>query len=152
MAALTGPRSTTQYGGSPFGVLPETMVFSVASAVTIYAGALVTIDSSGNANPSSATLTGKIAGRAETGNGGLSAFTSTTTGTGGPGTTTSGTVTCRQGVFLWDINGTLTKSSYAAAVYAYDDHTVTTTSEDTIAGSFLALDSMTGSQAMVLSA
>ena len=52
MAALTGFRPTEVYGGAPDGVLPTRYYVPVAANVTIYGGALVVIDSSGNAGVS----------------------------------------------------------------------------------------------------
>ena len=143
MAALTAFRSTKQYGLPPGGTVPETLQFDVAADVTIFQGALVTIDSNGNANPSAASLAGTCAGRCDPGQGGVSATT------GGAAVSDSVSVTVRQGVFLWDINGTLTKAAFGSNVYCYDDHTVTAVEEATVAGVFLGLDSITGSQAMV---
>jgi hypothetical protein len=146
MAGLTGPRDTKQYGGSPFGVLPETLQFTVTNGSTLYEGALATVVAAGTVQPSAATTNGKIAGRCEPGNGGVSSFVGNAGGTV--------YATCRQGVFMWDINtggGAITAATFGSAVYAFDDHTVTLTSEDVIAGTFYGLDSLTGTQAMVLS-
>lgn len=118
MAALTGFRPTQEYGGTTEGVLPTRYYVPVAANVTIYGGALVVIDSSGNANPGG-VAEGSCLGMADAGpaGGGVSSVV---------GTTVAGTnfIQVRNGCFLWDVSGVLTKASFGAKVYVVDDHTV----------------------------
>jgi|GEM_PF-6351819 hypothetical protein len=141
MSALTAPRSTAQYGGSPFGVLPETFAFTVSTGVTLYQGALAVVSAStGTVQPMTQASSLVVAGRCEAGNGGVSSFAAGTQ------------ATIREGAFLWDLdpNHKPTAANFGALVYGLDDHTIgTNASSSSIAGVFLGLDPVSG-QAIVL--
>ena len=141
MAALTGFRPTEVYGGAPEGVLPTRYYVPVAANVTIYGGALVVIDASGNANPGGVAQ-GSCLGVADAGpsGGGVSSVS---------GTATAGTnfIQVRNGCFLWDFSatngGAYTKANFGQKVYVVDDHTVQLTnggSNTTAAGISMGLN------------
>ena len=149
MAALTQNRPPNQYGGIESDVLPNRFYLPVAAAVKIYQGALVVVDSSGNANPagnaSGAYVAGVMAGCADE-------AADNTNGAAG-----AAFVTVRQGAFYWDISGALTQASWGQKVYAVDDHTVILSNgapNVTVAGMFIGIDtsaqSITYGQAGVL--
>lgn len=123
MAALTGFRPTEVYGGAPDGVLPTRYYVPIAANVTIFGGALVVIDSDGNANPAgnvgAGYVAGAVLGMADASNigGGVSSYL---------GGTVAGAnfMQVRNGCFLWDVSGVLTKASFGSKVYAVDDHTI----------------------------
>ena len=140
MANISTPRSTAQYGGTPFGVLPETYVLGVAASTTISQGTMVAVNASGYAIPATAA-TGNVVGRCEAGNGGVSVIVNT-------GSAGSVSVTVRQGCFFWDSSG-LTIANFGAVVFATDNHTVAASGTD-VAGVFAGFDNITGTQAMVL--
>lgn len=132
MGALTAPRSTPQYGGSPFGVLPETMSFTVSAGVTLYQGALAVVSAStGTVQPMTSAGSLVVAGRCEAGNGGVSSFAAGVA------------ATIRQGAFLWN-NGAghlLAAANFGTLCYGDNDNTVSTnSSSQSVAGIFLGID------------
>lgn len=109
MAALTTDRDTDRRDGDRYS-------YPMAAATTIYAGGLVVLDSSGNAEPGS-TASGKIsAGRAEetVANAGAAAAVN---------------IEVRAGVFKWANSGSdpVTKANIGDTVYIEDDQTVCAT-------------------------
>lgn len=105
MAALSADRSTAMRAG-------EQYEFPVAAAVKIYAGALVVLDTAGNAKPAVAATGLICVGRAE-------ALADNSTGLAA-----AITVKVRAGVFKWDKSGTITKANIGDTLYLFDDHTV----------------------------
>lgn len=141
MAVLTANRPTPQYGGVPDSPMPQRYYLPVAANVNIYQGALVVVDSSGNANPAGAgsgsPVVGCVVGRADDQGDNLTAITGGLAG--------AISIEVRNGVFLWDIAGTITKATFGIKVYAVDDHTVQTTAASlSAAGYCLGVDPTTG--------
>jgi hypothetical protein len=107
MAALSANRNT------PALALGLEFVFAPASGVTIYRGALVMLDSSGDAKPGAAATSQTAAGRAET----STAEDATA-------------VTVRRGIFLFGNSASsdaITKAEWGKTVYIVDDQTVAKT-------------------------
>ena len=111
MSALTGDRNTPIRAGEDF-------VFPVAAVVKIYAGALVVLDSAGNAKPGVAA-TGLIAvGRAE-----VQVDNSS-------GSAADLTVKVRRGLYRWGNSAStdeITKAEIGDACFIVDDQTVAKT-------------------------
>lgn len=108
MTALTEDRNTPERDGKTFR-------HPVAAATTIYGGALVMLDASGNAVPGQ-TATGLTpGGRAEekVDNSG--------------GAAGDATVTVRRGTFRFANDGSIDRSHIGGSAYAVDDHTVAAT-------------------------
>ena len=125
MTALTTFRDTKRMGDS---AKPNLKSYLVADNVVIYKGAIVGLDSAGNAGPASATFT-KIVGIAQ------SKADSTSAGPMGAAHVAAGiSVDVRQGVFKVTDGGTggaYSKADVGLACYAADDQTIQKT-----AGSF----------------
>jgi hypothetical protein len=103
-------------------VFPTILGYPVAASTSIYGGALVALNASGYAVPSSATAALKCIGRAD-----RQALNQATGGSpGATGAAGSITVQVRQGVFYFNINAdsTITIANVGANVYASDDNTV----------------------------
>ena len=110
MTALATPRNTPERDGAVF-------VFPMAASVTIFAGALVMLNASGNATPG-AVATGQIAvGRAEE------------TVTNGA-TAAAAVVAVKAGVFRWGNSASadaITKAHIGDTCFIVDDQTVALT-------------------------
>ncbi|MDO9501396.1 hypothetical protein [Falsiroseomonas sp.] len=108
MAALTKDRDTPMMGeGGMMFVLPH------GSAVTIYRGALVVVDSTGTVKPGTTATGLKAAGRAETGT-----------------TDDAALARFRRGVFLFENSASgeaITNAHYGDDVFIVDDQTVART-------------------------
>lgn len=116
-SALTQDRKTDQLG-TPDGVIPQLLNFPVEASTTIYGGALVATDSSGNAVPASAVAAQIVWGRCER----------QVTNSGSAG---SVTVQVRQGVFFFN-NSTISAvaaSNVGQACYAENDNVISLTSQ-----------------------
>lgn len=101
---LAADRNTPRREGDLFD-------YPVAAATEIFAGSLVVLDSSGNAEPGS-TATGKVAvGRAEE-------YVSN------PGAAGAEVVKVRAGVFRWDNGDSITRAEIGDTAYVVDDETV----------------------------
>lgn len=146
MAALTAPRSTTQYGLPP-AVLPETFYLPVYASTTVYQGGMACVNSTGYVIVPPTSAGGTCVGRIEPGPGGQSVFTAVASG--------SVYVTVRQGCFLWDnsASNALALANFGQKAYAVDDHTmidVTGKASLACAGLFVGLDSATSTLPMVM--
>jgi hypothetical protein len=118
MGALSKDIKSDAYGGeeSPIPVLYQ---FPVAAATTIYGGAIVGTDASGNAVPATASAVIKLWGRAE-----RQVVNTTAAGFGNAGDLQ---VLIKPGVFYFDNDtgaNAVTNSQRGAYVFALDDHTV----------------------------
>lgn len=103
-------------------VYPNLLQYPVAASTSIYGGALVALDGSGNAVPASATGTLKCVGRCE-----KQALNLASGGSpGATGSAGSIQVQVRQGCFYFNINAdsTIDGTKIGANVYASDDNTV----------------------------
>ena len=121
--ALTAERSTPERTG-------ENLAVAVASSTTIYAGAMVAINSGGYAVPASDTAGLKVLGRAER----------TVVNAGGNG---AAVIIVRRGVFRWANGDTFTLADVGALAYVEDDQTVqkaASATHDIPAGTILAVD------------
>jgi hypothetical protein len=119
---LTMDRLTDQLG-TPEVVLPQLLYFPVEANTTIYGGALVCTNASGNAVPASATSTLICWGRAE-----RQQVNTTAAGVGAAGALS---VTVHQGVFFFN-NSTISAVSAAnvgQACYAENDNVISLTSQ-----------------------
>ena len=119
---LTMDRLTDQLG-TPEVVLPQLLYFPVAAATTIYGGAIVCTDASGNAVPASATSTLIAWGRAE-----RQVVNTTAAGFGSAGELS---VTVHQGVFFFN-NSTISAVAAAnvgQACYCENDNVISLTSQ-----------------------
>lgn len=142
MAALTKNQPITgQYGGINDTVLPNRFYLPVAAAVHIFQGALVVVDSAGNANPAGnatgAYVAGCVVGRAD--------FEADNTG----GAAGAIAIEVRQGAFTWLFTAPLTQANFGSKVYAVDDQTVILSNAGpnvTAAGYFIGLDTSPDSQ------
>lgn len=106
MAALTGPRDTTELADR------RLYAFTVAAGVTIYPGALVMMHTDGLAKPGAAATSQIALGRAEN------------------GAAAGERVTVRRGVFRWANSAAgdaITAADYGSTVYIVDDQTVAKT-------------------------
>jgi len=133
MTLLSQDRKTDKLGTEDV-VYPGLVRYPVEASTTIYAGALVAINASGNAIPCPSTLSSttgalKCVGRAE-----RQVANQATGGTISPDGIATGAagsigVHVRQGVFYFNINAdsTITKANFGANVYASDDNTVSLT-------------------------
>lgn len=127
MAALTAGRKTQEARGLVYQ-------HPVAAGEVIYAGAMVSLDASGNAVAATATAAENPFGRAE-------AEADNTGGSAG-----DITVDVRRGVFGWDDDG-VAGCIVGAPAYVVDDHTVSSddaTAARPLAGKVLTIDSDTG--------
>lgn len=129
MTALAADRNTPQKGSVQFD-----HVFDVAASVTVFAGALVMLDASGNATPGD-EATGQIAaGRAEE-------YVDNAAGSAA-----AKTVKVRAGVFRWANSAStdaITKAEIGDTCYIVDDQTVAKTngsSSRSAAGTIMAVD------------
>jgi hypothetical protein len=125
MTALGNDRKTDQLGTADT-VYPGLLRYPVEASTSIYGGALVAINASGNAVPASAIGALKCVGRAE-----RQCLNLATGGTFSPdgianGNAGSIAVPVHQGCFYFNVNGdsTITKANFGANVYASDDNTV----------------------------
>jgi len=119
MAALTDNRDTIERDGVFVSA-------TVATGETIYAGALVSIDSSGEAVAASDTASTSCVGRAET------------------SAAAGETVTIKRGVFQYENGDTFVKADIGLLTYVSDDQTVArvaTTTNDIVAGRLIDVDS-----------
>jgi hypothetical protein len=123
MAALTADRSTPKRAGEQYS-------FPVAAATKIYAGSLVVLDASGNAEPGT-TATGKVAvGRA-------AEYVDNSAGAAA-----AVNVTVDAGIFRYANGDTITKTSIGDTAYIVDDQTVSKASSGkSAAGIIIDLDS-----------
>lgn len=116
MTALTAARDTKQMGSNP---IAATLSLPVAAATTIYAGAMVAVNSSGYAVPASADSKLKVVGRCQK--------TMKNTTAEGYGAAGDLNVTIEQGIFQF-VNGSslnaLTEADRGKLCYASDDNVV----------------------------
>jgi len=127
MAGLTHGRNTLTKEGDLISI-------PVAASVTIYAGALTVINSTGFAAPGSTATGLTVAGRAET------------EADNASGSNGAVNVTVRRGVFKYDNSGTdpVGEANLYGVCYIVDDHTVSKTNgsgTQSIAGVVLEVDS-----------
>jgi hypothetical protein len=122
MTALTADRSTPYRATEDFS-------FPVAASKTCYAGSLIVLDSSGNAEPGT-TATGKIAvGRCEE------------QADNASGSAADINVKVRAGTFRWVNSDTITKAHIGDYAYVVDDQTVAkAASGKSIAGTIVDVD------------
>lgn len=121
MTALSADRKADKLGVED-QVYPNLLQYPVAASTSIYGGALVALDASGNAVPASATGTLKCVGRCE-----KQALNLATGGSpGATGSAGSIQVQVRQGCFYFNVNAdsTIDGTKLGANVYASDDNTV----------------------------
>lgn len=105
MTALTADRDTPERAGKGFSN-------DVAASTEIFAGSLVVLDTSGNAEPGT-TATGKVAaGRAKT-------YVDNSSGAAG-----DKTIVIEPGTFKWANGDSITKANIGDAAYIVDDQTV----------------------------
>lgn len=124
-AALTADRTSPERAGQMLGL--------VQGSNTIFAGALVAVNTSGVAVPASDAAGLKVLGRAE--------VASDNTGANYLATKT---LNIRRGVFRFENGGSFTAASIGALAYVQDDQTVTTAAaatNDIIAGLIVDVDS-----------
>ncbi len=137
---LAQDRKTDQLG-TPDVVLPQLLYFPVAAATTIYGGALVATDASGNAVPASSVAALIVWGRCE-----RQVVNTTAAGFGAAGALS---VTVHQGVFFFN-NSTIsavTAASVGQACYAENDNVISLTSQGgtlPFAGTVVAYSSTDG--------
>jgi exosome complex RNA-binding protein Csl4 len=125
-AALAGVRDTPRRSG-------DARELGVASNATIFAGAMVAVNTSGYAVPASDTAGLRVVGRAEE--------SVDNSGTAGDGALS---IAVRRGVFRWENGDTLTIADVGNLAYVEDDQTVQTAASathDVVAGIIIDVDS-----------
>lgn len=127
MAALTQAYNAETRDG-------DLIEYGVAASTTIYAGAIVALNTSGYAVPAADTANLLVMGRAEE------------TVDNASGSAGDLTVVVRRGLFRWDNHGTpLTIADIGDGAFVADDHTVAakaTTTNDVCAGEIVNVDSV----------
>ncbi len=133
--SLTNPYPSTQYGGVS-GPVPERVYAPVADNVLIMQGSLVQVQlSTGYAFPAGTANTADTSSGYITIGRATQTYDNTVTGHAAA----AFLVEVAQGAFLWDNagSGTLSAANTFSKVYAYDDHTVGSTSTDHAYAGFL---------------
>ncbi len=136
--SLLKDRKTAQLG-TPDSPSPLVLSFPVAAATTIYAGAMVATDSSGNAVPAAATSSLKIWGRAK-----KQVVNTVAAGFGGAADLS---IEVERGAFFFDASGSVTESDVGKLCYAVDDKSVATSDSSgtrPLAGIIFQVDSTFG--------
>jgi len=116
MTALAASRDTVEQSGPIDSESIVALSFPMAAATTIYAGALVAIDASGNAVAATATSAIRVMGRAE-----KTVINTVAAGFGGAGALS---IEVRPGVFAFANGDSITAADVGSMAYAVDDNIV----------------------------
>lgn len=140
MSALTANRPATVRMGNTEAVLPPVLAFQMAASTTLYAGGLVSINSSGYLQAATASGTQIVVG--------VSRKYQVNSGSAGAATQEVGV-----GLFAFDIGTSgdvLTIANAMTDVYVIDDHTVGATSNSGARPRAGYLVTVVGNQAFVM--